>query len=65
MRFESGAGLHSIIQAGFSLGHQLFAAKLRGDLLLFFWWRRRWRRGSRSLAGCLFADAVIHMNSAA
>ena len=62
---ETGAGLHTIIQAGYPLGRRLFVMKLRADLLSFFRWRRRWRRGGRSLAGCLFADAVIHMNSAA
>lgn len=65
MIYERGAGLHTIIQAGYPLGLQLPAMKLRDDLLSFFRWRRRWRRGGRSLAGCLFADAVIHMNSAA
>lgn len=63
--YERGAGLHTIIQAGYPLGRQLPAMKLRADLLSFFRWRRRWRRGGRSLAGCLFADTVIHMNFAA
>lgn len=62
---ETGAGLHTIIQAGYPLGRRLFVMKLRADLLSFFRWRRRWRRGGRSLAGCLFAYTVIHMNSAA
>lgn len=61
---ETGAGLHTVMQAGFPFGHQLLAMKLRADLLSFFRWRR-WRRSGRSLAGCLFADTVIHMNSAA
>jgi len=65
MMSETGAGLHTVIQAGFPFGHQLLAMKLRADLLSFFRWRRRWRRGGRSLAGCLFADTVIHMNFAA
>ena len=61
---ETGAGLHTIIQAGFLFGHQLLATKLRGDLLAFFR-RRRWRRCGRSLASRLLADTVIHMNPAA
>lgn len=65
MMYERGAGLHTIIQAGYPLGRQFPATKLRADLLSFFRWRRRWRRGGRSLAGGLFADTVIHVNSAA
>lgn len=64
MIYERGAGPHTIIQAGYPLELQLPAMKLRDNLLSFFRWRR-WRRGGRSLAGCLSADAVINMNSAA
>ncbi len=65
MLSKRGAGLHTIIQAGYPLGRQLVAMKLRAGLLSFFRWRRRWRRGGRSLASRLLADTVIHMNSAA
>ena len=65
MMSEIGTGLHRDFQAGYPLGRQLPAMKLRADLLSFFRWRWRWRRGGRSLASRLLADTVIHMNSAA